>query len=371
VIKVEQLEGDPIRFNMPLPESAGVRVTQGKESVAVDANTAEGKEIVIELVRRADIVLHCYREGVAKRMGLDADAMLAVNPDLVYHHGVGYGVDGPYAGRSAYAPTIAAGCGFAARSGGTGGQRVPDDATIDDVKDASAFLAGAQAGHPDGMAALAVAVAMSLALVARDLGAGGQVGLTSMLSTMGHVLGDVMVEYAGRPEPPWPDPDQLGYHARYRLYESADGWIVLCAPTDQAWSRLTATITELAPYDADDPDVAVVLDKVFRTRPGDEWERELSAAGVGCAAVKPQLGGLAAGMFQPGQVGEELGFVTRVEHPIFGEHVRATEMVRLSRARPTLGPGCTIGQHTDAVLHELGYDDERIADLRDRGVIGG
>jgi crotonobetainyl-CoA:carnitine CoA-transferase CaiB-like acyl-CoA transferase len=75
-------------------------------------------------------------------------------------------------------------------------------------------------------------------------------------------------------------------------------------------------------------------------------------------------------MFLPGQIGEELGFVTKVEHPIFGEHVRATEMVRLSRAEATLGAACTIGQHTDAILHELGYDDDRIAALRAEGVIG-
>ena len=72
VVKVEPLPGDPIRFQMPIPESAGVRVTQGKESIAVDVFTEEGLAIVIELARRADMVLHCYRGGVAERMGLDA-----------------------------------------------------------------------------------------------------------------------------------------------------------------------------------------------------------------------------------------------------------------------------------------------------------
>jgi crotonobetainyl-CoA:carnitine CoA-transferase CaiB-like acyl-CoA transferase len=87
--------------------------------------------------------------------------------------------------------------------------------------------------------------------------------------------------------------------------------------------------------------------------------------------VKPQLGGLAAGMFMPGEVGEELGFVTQVTHPVFGEHLRSTELVSLSRSGATLGAGCTIGQHTDAILGELGYDDDRIAALRAKGVIGG
>jgi crotonobetainyl-CoA:carnitine CoA-transferase CaiB-like acyl-CoA transferase len=371
VIKIEQLDGDPIRFNMPVPESAGVRVTQGKESIAVDANTPDGHAIVTEIIRRADIVLHTYRGGVAQRMGLDADSMRRINPELIYHHGVGYGIDGPYARRSAFAPTIAAGSGFASRSGGTGGTPAPDDASIDDIKDLGSTLAGAQSGHPDGMAALAVAVGMALELVVRDLGGGGQVGLTSMMSTMGHVLGDVMIEYPGRAEPAWPDDDQLGYHALYRLYESADGWLVLCAPTEEGWSRLRAALPGVADRGRDDPDLASALAEVFRTRPGEDWERDLSPLGIGCAAVTPQLGGLGAGMFLPGQVGERLGYLTTVEHPIFGEHRRSTALVRLSRGTETLGAGCLIGQQTDAILAELGYDEERIATLRADGVIGG
>lgn len=371
VIKIEQLDGDPIRFNMPIPESAGVRVTQGKESIAVDFNTPAGHAIVAEIIRRADIVLHTYRGGVAERMGLNADSMQAINPDLIYHHGVGYGVDGPYARRSAFAPTIAAGSGFAARSGGTGGPPVSDGASTDDIKDLSSTLAGTPSGHPDGMAALAVAVGMTLELVVRDLGGGGRVGLTSMMSTMGHVLGDMMVEYAGRADPSWPDPDQLGYHALYRLYESANGWIVLCSPTEDSWSRLGAALPAVADHDRDDPGLAAALAGIFRTRPGEHWEHELSALGVGCAAVSPQLGGLGAGMFLPGQIGEQLGFIATVEHPIFGEHRRSTALVRLSQGVETLGAGCLIGEHTDAILSELGYDEEQIAALRADGIVRG
>ncbi|HEX5587976.1 MAG TPA: CoA transferase, partial [Acidimicrobiia bacterium] len=175
VIKIEPLDGDPIRYQMPVPESAGVRVTQGKKSIAVDVNHPEGKRIAVELVKQADIVLHCYRGGVAERMGLDADAMLAVNPDLIYHHGVGYGIDGPYARRAAFAPTVAAGSGFARRSGGSAPQGVPLD--IGAIKQATTQLTGPQPGHPDGMAALAVATAMALGLYARDRGNGGQATL--------------------------------------------------------------------------------------------------------------------------------------------------------------------------------------------------
>ena len=381
VIKIEPLEGDPIRFQMPVPESAGVRVTQGKKSVAVNVFTDEGRQIAVELIKRADAVLHTYRGGVAARMGLDADAMRTLNPNLVYHHGVGYGIDGPYARRAAFAPTIAAASGFARRSGGGGPEGT--DLSLEEIKDASVRMGGAPPGHPDGMAALGAAVGLLLGLVARDLGRGGQETLTSMLSTMGHVLSDVLIDYDGAPAPLRPDPDAYGFSALYRLYRASDGWVVLCAPEAESWSRLLSAMPADAGLDESrfddgpsrtehDDELAAELAKVFETRPAAEWEQELSRAGVGCAEVLPMQGGLAMGLFEEGGVGDQLGLLTKVTHPLFEEHIRSTELVTLSRGGATLGSGSLIGQYTDEVLRDiLGYDDERIRSLRDAGVIGG
>jgi crotonobetainyl-CoA:carnitine CoA-transferase CaiB-like acyl-CoA transferase len=307
--------------------------------------------------------------------------MLGVNPDLVYHHGVGYGIDGPDARRAAFAPTIAAASGFARRSGGGGPEGM--DLSMDEIKDATLRMGGAPAGHPDGMAALGVAVGMLLGLYARDRGAGGQVTLTSMLSTMGHVLSDSVIDYEGVPSPPVTDPDVYGFSATYRLYRASDGWIVLCAPGDAAWRALVAGLAPDVDLAGDDrfataadraahgDELVAVLTAAFATQTALDWEHRLSAAGVGCAEIVPMQGGLAMGLFLPGGVCDQLGMLTRVTHPIFDEHIRTRELVRLSRSGATLGAGCTIGQHTDEVLAErLGYDPSRLADLRARGVIG-
>ncbi|HEX5586220.1 MAG TPA: CoA transferase, partial [Acidimicrobiia bacterium] len=232
--------------------------------------------------------------------------------------------------------------------------------------------------------ALAVATAMTLGLYARDRGNGGQATLTSMFSTMGHALGDVLVEYEGATTPPVTDPEHYGFSALYRLYRASDGWIVLCAPDERHFARLVDALpdgdnllrderfADPAARAAHDDELVVALGTVFETATAREWEQRLSAAGIGCAEVAPMQGGLAMGLFAEGGVGDQLGMLTTVHHPIFDEHVRTTELVRLSRGTATLGAGCTVGQYTDEVLRDLlGYDEERIATLRAEGVIGG
>ena len=222
---------------------------------------------------------------------------------------------------------------------------------------------------------------MSLDLYLRDRGYGGQTSLTSMLSTMGHVMCDAMIDFAGALPAPVTDPDQYGFHALYRLYQtSGDGWIVLCVPTDQAWEKLLAAVPADAGLGdarfataetcrAHDAVLIEVLGRVFNQRPALEWERALSAAGVGCAEVAPSTGALAVGMFDPGGVADQMGWLTAVNHPLFDQHLRTTELVRLSRSGARLGAGEMIGGHTRLILQELGYDDATIDELRAAGIV--
>lgn len=258
------------------------------------------------------------------------------------------------------------------------------DLSIDEIKDASVAMGGAQPGHPDGMAALAAAVGMLLGLYARDRGHGGQVTLTSMLSTMGHALSDVLTDYDGCPEAPVTDGDAYGFSALYRTYRAVDALDrALCAPDQRSWERLAGAAPEAGlgddPRFADDAgqrdhdgELASALTAAFASVTAADWERRLSAAGVGCAEIVAYRGGLGVGLFEERGVGDQLGLLTLVVHPLFDEHVRSTELVRLSRAVPTLVAGCTVGQHTDEVLGGLlGYDPARLAGLRAPGFIGG
>ena len=123
VVKVESFAGDPIRTMVGFPEAAGAKVMQGKDSICVDTTTPEGVEIVLRIAERADAVLQGWRAGAAARHGLDAPALLARNPALVYLHAPGYGDSGPCGHRPAFAPSIAAAGGVVACGRGEQGSR--------------------------------------------------------------------------------------------------------------------------------------------------------------------------------------------------------------------------------------------------------
>jgi len=379
VIKVEPPDGDPIRWLLGFPEVAGIKVLQGKESIAVDVATDQGREIVLQIARRADLVLRSFRAGVAERLGIDADALLAANPNLMYVNAPAYGVDGPCGDRPAFAPTIGAGSGMAWRNIGPS---VPAERNLplSDRKRSALRLSTAamSVAHADGFAALGVGTGLLLALVARDRGAPGQPILTTMLSTMAHALSEDMIEYEGRAPAPTADPELYGLNARYRLYETADGWVFLAAPTAAEWDGLAASLMPYADLAGDerfaseddrrrhDDQLAEALASIFRRRRAAEWERALTESGVGCvesANSTPDVVVMEQGL------GRESGFVVDVEHPTLGVHPRLAPLVSFSRSTGVAAAAPVVGQHTDAVLRELGYTEERIAALRSDGVV--
>ncbi|HUZ10332.1 MAG TPA: CoA transferase [Acidimicrobiales bacterium] len=379
VLKIEQLDGDPIRWQLPMPEIGAVKVLLGKESVAIDFNTPEGRDLVREIVKGCDLALVTFRAGVAERVGLDEASLRALNPEIIYHSAPGFGTDGPYAHRPAYAPTIGAGSGMARRNVGSGIPEHPG-LTLDEVKAGATRLAAANltVGHADGFSGIAVATGLLLGLVARERGQGGQATRTSMLSTMSHVLSDDAIEYEGRIPVPAPDPQLHGLGALYRLYETADGWVFLAA-TASDWAALTAAIGEPAVTgDArfvtaqgrreHDDALATVLAAAFALRPADEWESIMAGADVACVSVA--AGPSHAVLMDDDGLGRALNLVTDVMHPVLDRHSRLEPLVRFSRSTTRAGGAPSIGQQTDAVLEELGLPAEKIADFRSRGVIG-
>jgi crotonobetainyl-CoA:carnitine CoA-transferase CaiB-like acyl-CoA transferase len=369
-----------MRNLLPFPEVGAAKVMQGKESIAVDLSSDEGRAIVHELVRRADMVLQSFRAGKAEKQAVDAATLRALNPDLVYLNAPGYGADGPCGDRPAYAPTIGAGSGLVMRNIGSS---VPEQAgmSVKEIRANALRLAGAgttEYAQADGISALTVASALALGLVVRDRQGIAQEMLTTMLMSTAHALADDMVEYEGRRPTLAADPELFGYNARYRLYEAADGWIYLAAPAEREWGDLVTALADHVDLAADprfvdeasrrehDAALAEMLAAVFRARPAQEWEDGLLGHDVGCVVAHSEP---PEAVLQSKEFAGASELLVDVEHPTFGEHVRFAPLVDLSRSETVAEPGVLLGAHTDRILAELGYDAAAIADLRARGIV--
>ncbi len=381
VIKIEPLEGEAIRRQVPqFPEAGGGKVMQGKESVALDLKKPEAVQIVHQLAGRVDAVVEGFRDGAARRIRVDEDTLRAINPDLVYLSARGYGVGGPCGDRAAFAPSFGAAGGIAAAHlGGT----VPDDSSISirEVSEQSGILRAASASRyasADGIAALGVASAVLIGLLARRRGTGGQHIVSTMLQSTAHAMAGYVVDFPGSPGGTSPGEDLRGPSALYRIYDAADGWVFLAAPLPDEWDPLAEA---MAPYvdlqdearfksetDRAENDAALagVLGEAFAGRTRGEWQDYLTEHDVACVAVTT---GPPEALLMSDEIGRAGGYITDISHPVFDEHPRLAPLVRFSRSATQAKPGGLCGDCTDAVLGELGYTDKQIADLRARQVV--
>jgi len=379
VIKVEPLGGDNIRSLVAYPEAGGAKVLQGKESVALDLTTPEGLALVYELAKRADVVLQCFRGKAAERAKIDEATLKAINPELVFLSTCGYGLDGPFAHRAAYAPSIGAASGLSVVDSRNAAQPPVD---LDDVhRKAVTLHAGSAtpAVQADGIAALGVASALMVGLYAKRRGIKIPHMVSTMLGTVQQALIAQNACYAGRPEIEITDPEFYGLNALYRMYRTADGWVFLAAPLPHEWPALVKAMAPYVDLDADErfasPDSRAhhdaalidVLTPVFATKTKLDWEHELTRQDVGCVEVVERNSEL---VLQTDPY-FEAGYSVEAYSPIFDQHRRLAPLCRFSRSQTKADGGCTLGQHTDAVLREIGVDDARIAELRARGIIGG
>jgi crotonobetainyl-CoA:carnitine CoA-transferase CaiB-like acyl-CoA transferase len=348
VIKVEPLAGDPARRT----GLQNAKFLVGKESIALDLKSAEGRAILHQLIGSADALVHSFRKGVPERLGHDYATAIALNPRLVYVYGGSYGSRGPWNMRPAFHSTPNALCGGGFAQAGLGNPPADDS-------------------YPDPGSGIATATALMLGLWARESTGRGQYVETSMISSAGYIHSDDLVLYEGRPPPRRPDRGQHGLHALYRLYPVGDDWLFVAAWRDDEWAALARTLdhpewvddTRFASSRArteHDDDLVAAISEALTARAVDEWESRLVAADV--AAVRVSDVPLETWF-------EREGLLIPEDHPVFGPFWRAPVKVELSASTPRLAPVCGLGEHSRAILEELGYEPEAIDTLVARGLV--
>ena len=377
VIRVETLDGDHIR-HLNYGGIGANRTMAGTQGLCLNLKSSQGQDILLALLKKADVLQHNMRPGAPERVGIGYEKVREINPRVIYQYIAGYGSTGPHAGRPAMYPIGGCISGGALAQAGRGMPPPPDaHLSIEEVKEISRLLGRAQEVNPDLTTGMVASTAVVLALYARGRSGLGQYLESTLICASAYAAADEFFDYAGRPERPLPDSEGYGLNALYRLYRARIGWLFLACPMDGEWERLCEALgrhdLERDPRFAtakarerNDGELAEELGRVFSARSAVEWEQQLSAAGVGCVQAEDR------GMyhfFADDSHVRHSGFTTEVEHPRFGRYWRHSSILGLSRTPAVVGPGVLKGQHTQPILQELGYTVEEIDRLRASGVV--
>jgi crotonobetainyl-CoA:carnitine CoA-transferase CaiB-like acyl-CoA transferase len=365
VIKVEPLEGDlsrqVSRHGSEFEGDSGffLSVNRGKSSIAMDLKSPEGRKVFYDLVRECDAVVYGFAPGVPARLGLDRDALLAVNPRLCIAQMIGLHDQPPYADAPAFDLVVQALSGVMSITGEPGGAPVRVGYQVADLA-GGLYLALACLG---GM------------LKALKTGRGELVQV-SLLDCQLALLTWQAQNYFVSGEVPHATGARHPVIAPSDIYRCLDDRFIAISPTGQQfWRTFCAAIDRNDLID--DPrfalpkdrvkhvdDLTAILQDVFRRYTAAQWQERLFASRVPAGAVHD----VAQAVDQP--LAHLRKMVEDLPHPATGETLRFLgNPFKYPSAHPLSYPP-SLGSDTQAVLSRVcGYDAARIADLTDHRIV--
>jgi crotonobetainyl-CoA:carnitine CoA-transferase CaiB-like acyl-CoA transferase len=360
VTRVERPGGDPYRGVV-----ARAAYDRGKRSLVLDLDQPGGRDVLDRLLAGADVLVESFQPGVADRLGLGFETLHRRYPRLVYCSISGYGQDGPDRDRPGYESLVAARTGVMAQGGGPGGDPVYPGVPIGST----------------GAGLLAVIGIMAALVQREDTGVGQHVD-TSMLDGTLAFMNMFWEELERLPDSPAVSALRPNRRLLVGSMRCGDGeYLGVHTGANGSYGRLMEAMglsdrVSPAPGNREktvpltDEECEVVsreVPRLFASRPRDEWRERLRAADV-CAIPVLRQG---EALSEPQTIHNQVAI--QVDDPELGVVTQVGVAARLS-ATPgwVRSPAPRVGEHTEEILHELGYDDDDgvVAGRRGDAVIG-
>jgi crotonobetainyl-CoA:carnitine CoA-transferase CaiB-like acyl-CoA transferase len=364
VVKVERPRtGDDYRYG-PSPKGetslSFQNTNRGKRSITLDLRIAEGRELFLDLVERADAVVENFRAGWLAGQGLGPEVIQARNPRCVVASLSGFGATGPLAGRASYDIVAQAAGGLLAMTGFPDGPPVRAGGALAD------FVGGLYLG-----------LGVVAALLERDRSGRARVLDLSNQDAIFAVTDSVASIAAAIDAPGARFGNQHPFTAPYDAFQATDGWVVVASASNKLFRALCEGIGR--------PELAD--DERFRSHRGrarhreqinalvGEWVRERSCDEV-VAALGPEGADVpCARVATPDELTRDpqllaRDMIERHPHPSLGEVVFHGNPLQFGGAEPrerALAP--RLGEHNPEVYAELGLDEDALARLADRGIV--
>ena len=334
-------------------------INRGKRSMTLNLKTDGGKEILRRLVAEHDVLVENFRPGVMEKLGLGYEQLRELNPRLIYAASSGYGHSGPDSTRPAYDILAQAAGGLMSVTGWPGQPPTRVGCSIGDIS-----------------AALFTTIGILAALNQRHSTGEGQKVDVAMLDCQVAILENALARYQVDGSSPEPLGNRHPTITPFQAFRASDDWIVVAMGNDAIWQRFCAAAgrNDLAAdgrfgtnpdRTANIEELNAQLEPMFARRSLAEWSGILSEAGVPHSRINS-----IEQVMQDRQV-QARKMIATVQDRLAGTVRVAGNPIKLSAMEDSTSrpPIPELGEHTAAVLAALGYDAERVAELRAAGVI--
>ena len=360
VIKIEDPKvGDPLRAWRWKGQSLYWKVyARNKKSLALNLRPQAGRDVLLDLLATSQVLIENYRPGTLEQMGLAPETLWARNPKLIIVRITGFGQDGPYRDRPGF-DQIAQGMGGLMSITGLPGQ------------------GPVRVGIPvaDLTAGIFAAMGILIALLEREQSGEGQWVQSSLLGAQIAMLDFQAARWTIGHEVPGQAGNNHPTSIPTGVFATSDGHINIAAAGDDIYRRCCKALD--APQLATDPDYATgaarsknrdklnaAIEAITRSRTSADWIERLNAAGVPCGPIYRMNE-----VFADPQV-KHLGITRTVPHKVLGSVEVIGQAIELSRTPWSVRSATPeAGEHTDAILGELGYGAAEIETLRGKKVV--